>query len=192
MKFENVGIEHGGPQWRVIHVVPNHEKKVAAHLTYRSVEHFLPLYAERSRWSDRSVTLERPLFPGYLFVRFVQELRRTVISSPGVLKLLGKEESGDVESAEIDRIRLAIANGQVLRPHPPIYVGTLVRVTNGVFAGAEGMVVELRSSCKVVISMSAVRQCYSLETDMRNLEVLGKKLARSEDEPLLVSGYKLT
>jgi transcription antitermination factor NusG len=191
MELKSAGIEHGGPQWRVVHVVPNHEKKVAAHLTYRSVEHFLPLYTERSRWSDRSVTLERPLFPGYIFIRFVQELRRAVISSPGVLKLLGKEESGEVKSAEIDCIRSAIANGQVLRPHAPIYVGTLVRVTTGVFAGAEGMVVELRSNCKVVISMSAVKQCYSLETDMRNLEILGKKLTKPEDELLLTGGYKL-
>jgi transcription antitermination factor NusG len=191
MECEIAGVEQAFQQWRVLHVIPNHEKKVAIHLLHRSVEHFLPLYTERSRWSDRSVTLERPLFPGYIFVRFARELKRAVISLPGVLRILGKEESGEVANVEIDRIRKGIATGQVLRPHPPMLVGTQVRVIQGVFTGAEGMVVELRSSCKVIISMSAVKQCYSLETEIRNLEIIGKKIVRPENESLLIGGYKL-
>jgi transcription antitermination factor NusG len=190
MDCETAGVEQACQQWRVLHVIPNHEKKVATHLLHRSVEHFLPLYSERSRWSDRSVTLERPLFPGYIFVRFARDLKRAVISSPGVLKILGQQESGAVGDTEIDRIRKAIADGQVLRPHPPIFVGTQVRVINGVFAGAEGMVIELRSNCKVVISMSAVKQCYSLETEIKNLEIIGKRVVSPENDFLLQGAYK--
>ena len=191
MECENVGAEQAFPKWRVLQVVPNHEKKVATHLSHRTVEHFLPLYTERSRWSDRSVTLERPLFPGYIFVRFAQEARRSVITSPGVLKVLGQKDSEVVEAEEIDRIRTAIASGCLLRPHPPISVGTRVRVTNGVFAGTEGLVIEMRSRCKVILSMSAVNQCYSLETDIRNLEIRDKKVVRAENEPLLIGAYRL-
>jgi transcription antitermination factor NusG len=190
MEFENTLVETGDPRWRVLHVIANHEKKVATHLHYRSVEHFLPLYTERSRWSDRSVTLERPLFPGYIFARFAPESRRTVIASPGVLKVLGNKESEVVDAQEIERIRRAIAMGCVLRPHPAITVGTRVRVSNGVFAGTEGLVVELRSNCKVIISMSAVKQCFSLETEIGNVEILDKKVIRAANEPMLVSGYK--
>jgi hypothetical protein len=85
----------------------------------------------------------------------------------------------------------AIATGCVLRPHPPITIGTRVRVSSGVFAGTEGLVIELRSSCKVIISMSAVKQCYSLEADIRDVEILGKKVIRAESEPTLVSGANL-
>ena len=47
----------------------HHEKRVAAELGARSVEHFLPLYSSVRRWKDRRVQLELPLFPGYVFVR---------------------------------------------------------------------------------------------------------------------------
>jgi transcription termination/antitermination protein NusG len=191
MEFEKLTDELTIPRWRVLHVIANHEKKVATQLVHRSVEHFLPLYAERSKWSDRSVTLERPLFPGYIFVRFAPQSRRTIIAAPGVLKILGNKENEVVDAEEIARIRTAIATGCVLRPHRPIAVGTRVRVSNGVFAGAEGLVIELRSNCKVIITMSAVRQCYSLETDIRNLEIIGKKVVNPENEPLLVGGYRV-
>jgi transcription antitermination factor NusG len=190
MECQSSGVKQHSPDWHVLHVVPNHEKKVAVHLLHRSVEHFLPLYSERSRWSDRSVTLERPLFPGYVFVRLTRELKLLVISSPGVLRILGRNGSEVVGGEEVERIRTAIAAGFVLRPHPPITVGTRVRVSNGVFAGTEGMVIELRSNCKVIISMSAVNQCYSLETDIGNLQILGTKAIHAESEPMLISGNK--
>lgn len=68
--------------WRVLQVIANHEKKVARQLDVRSLEHYLPLYTDRSRWTDRTVTLQRPLFPGYVFVRFPLEARLTVLSTP--------------------------------------------------------------------------------------------------------------
>ncbi len=191
MELKNVGPGHQFPQWRVLYVIPNHEKKVAIHLLHRSVEYFLPLYSERSRWSDRNVTLERPLFPGYVFVCFARESRQAVISSPGVIKVLGNKGNEVVDAHEIERIRAAIATGCLLRPHPPITLGTRVRVSNGVFAGTEGLVIELRSNCKVIISMSAVKQCYSLEADIRDVEILGKKVIRAENEPTLVREINL-
>jgi len=191
MGFESVAVERGYPQWRVLHVIPNHEKRVAVHLLNRSVDYFLPLYTERSRWSDRSVTLERPLFPGYIFVSFDRGSRQAVISSPGVIKVLGSRENEIVDTQEIERIRTAIATGCVLRPYPPIAVGTRVRVSNGVFAGTEGLVIELRSNCKVVVSMSAVNQCYSLEIDIRNVEILDRKVIRAENGPALVREINL-
>ncbi len=76
--------------WNVLHVITNHEKRVAKHLGVRSVEHYLPLYSERVKWTDRTVVTERPLFSGYVFVRYSAETRLSVISTPGVLRILGK------------------------------------------------------------------------------------------------------
>jgi len=59
--------------WHVLHVISNHEKLVAQHLAVRFVEHYLPVYTERVKWTDRTVVAERPLFTGYVFVRFQPE-----------------------------------------------------------------------------------------------------------------------
>jgi transcription antitermination factor NusG len=164
--------------WHVLHVAANHEKRVVRHLTARSLQHYLPLYSLRSQWTDRVVNLERPLFPGYVFVRFPHEARIAVVSTPGVLRLLGDGAGDTVSAAEIKRIREGLASGCILRPHPAVSVGEVVRVLRGVFEGVEGIVTEFRHQCKVVIALAATRQCFSLEVDLDDIEVLRKPLAR--------------
>lgn len=166
-----------GSPWNVLQVTANHEKRVAQHLLVRSVEHYLPLYTERSRWTDRSVTLERPLFTGYIFVRLSPQNKISVISTPGVLHLLGDSQRDTVSAAEIDRIRDGLARGCVLRPHLSVPVGTPVRVRAGAFEGAKGIVTELRHQCKVIIGLSGVQQCFSLEVKLEEIEVLKKSAA---------------
>lgn len=177
-----------GP-WHVLHVNANHEKKVAQHLTVRSLEHYLPLYNERSRWSDRVVMLERPLFVGYIFVRCSPQTRLSVISTPGVIRLLDDLMSCTVSSEEIDLIREGLASGCLLRPYFELPVGTSVRVRTGVFAGAEGVVTAIRQRCKVVMTLSAVSQCFSLEVDRDDVEVLPGAIPKAEfaREPDLVA-----
>lgn len=160
--------------WHVLHVIANHEKRVAQHLSVRSLEHYLPVYTERSRWSDRSVMLERPLFVGYVFVRSSPQSRLSVISTPGVIRLLGDSTSATVSYQEIDRIRDGLASSCLLRPYFELPVGTPVRVRRGVFEGAEGVVTELRQRCKVVMTLPAVKQCYSLEVDRSDIDILSK------------------
>jgi transcriptional antiterminator RfaH len=160
--------------WHVLHVISNHEKRVAQHLIVRSVEHYLPLYTERVKWTDRTVVAERPLFSGYVFVRFLPQNRLSVLSTPGVLRVLGEDERDMVSSAELDKIRAGLAGGLHLRPHHAVSVGTRVRVQTGAFAGVEGVVTELRHQCRVIITLSAVRQCFSLEADFDELEILDK------------------
>jgi transcription antitermination factor NusG len=158
--------------WFVLQVLTNQEKRVAKHLALRSLEHYLPLYSERSRWSDRIVNLERPLFSGYVFTRFAPQTRRAVVSTPGVLRLLGDEERDTVPALEIRRIRESLACGNSLRPHGGPAIGSRVRVGRGPFQGVEGMVTELRKSCKVILSLAATRQCFSLEVDLTDIDIL--------------------
>ena len=158
--------------WNVLHVTANHEKRVARHLDSRAVEHYLPLYTERSRWTDRTVELERPLFAGYVFIRFLPPQKLSIISIPGVLQVLGGNGCQTVSPQELDRIRLALSDGHRLRPHPCLAIGVHVRVRGGIFDGARGVVAEMRRECKVVIALSAVQQCFSLEIGMEQLEVV--------------------
>ena len=154
--------------WSVLHVVANHEKRVAEHLAVHSLEHYLPLYTEQSRWSDRIVQLERPLFIGYVFVRFAPQARTVLRKIPSVLHVL---DGGTVSAEEIDRIREGLAGGCVIRPHPDVAVGTRVRISQGFFAGAEGIVTKFCQSCKVVMELTSTQQRFSVETNLENIEI---------------------
>jgi len=175
--------------WHVLHVLSNHEKRVTQHLDVRSIEHYLPLYTERVKWTDRTVVAERPLFSGYVFARFSPQSRVSVISTPGVLHLLGTEERDMVRDEELTKIRSGLATGLPLRPHNGIAVGTRVRVRDGVFAGVEGVVTELRKQCKVIITLAAVRQCFSLEIEIDDLIILSKPTAKPGLSAVPVYGF---
>jgi transcription antitermination factor NusG len=124
-----------------------------------------------------------------VFARFSPQSRISVISTPGVLRLLGDEESGMVSCEELARIRDGLASGLLLRPHPSISVGTRVRVRDGVFVGVEGVVTELRKQCRVIIMLSATRQCFSLEVGIDDLEVLKKPAAKTGLNAVPAYGY---
>lgn len=173
--------------WHVLNVRSNFEKRVAQHLGIRSIEHYLPLFNERVKWTDRTVIAERPLFSGYVFARFSPKSRITVISTPGVVRSLGDENWCLVSCAELDKIREGLASGLLLRPHPNVTVGTPVRVRVGVFEGAEGVITEFRKQCKVVIALAAIRQSFSLEVEYRDLELMKKPLNRTN--PTTTSAY---
>jgi len=158
--------------WSALQVKTNQEKIVGQHLAIRDVEHYLPLYSERSLWTDRTVTLERPLFPGYLFVRFSRDARLPIISAPGVLRVLGNGYTDLVSDIEIQRIRIALSSGYILRPDPGMRVGTRVRMVRGLFCGADGVVTGLRRQCTVVIALSNSMHSFSVESDLEDLEVI--------------------
>lgn len=174
--------------WHVLHVHSNYERRVTQHLTVRSVEHYLPLYRERVKWTDRTVVTERPLFSGYVFARFLPESRIKVISIPGLVRSLGDEGGNLVNCAELDKIREGLDSGLLLRPHPNVSVGANVRIRTGIFEGAEGTVTEFRQQCNVIISLAAVRQCFSLEVDLGDIELLKKPVVRVNLAPCSAYG----
>jgi transcription antitermination factor NusG len=158
--------------WKAVQVCTNREARVAEQLASRSLEHYLPTYRQKSRWTDRTVTLVRPLFPGYLFVRFIPANRISLLSIPGIIRLVGCEGSGLIPCEEIEKIQAALAEGYLLEPHPGIEKGTMVRIQRGIFAGAEGRVTELRHNCKVVLALSAVEHCFSVEVKLDEISVI--------------------
>jgi transcription antitermination factor NusG len=163
--------------WHVLHVRSNFERRVAQHLLARAVEHYWPLYRERVKWTDRAVVTERPLFSGYVFARFSLESRIAAISVPGVVRSLGDDEGHLVRSPELEKIRQGLASGLLLRPHPTVSIGARVRIRGGIFEGMEGLVTEFRQQCKVVIALAAVQQCFSLEVELSDIEVMKKGVA---------------
>jgi transcription antitermination factor NusG len=175
--------------WHVLHVLSNHENRVAQHLLVRSIEHYIPLYKERVKWSDRTKVTERPLFSGYVFARISTQNRIAAISAPGVLRVLGDDLRDMVSDEELGRIREGLAGGLPMRPHPGIPVGTRVRVLTGAFTGVEGVVTELRKQCKVILSLAAVRQSFSLEVGINDLFILNAPTAAPSLKTTQAYGY---
>ncbi len=138
----------GDVKWYAVHVRSNQERNTARFLEDRSVDVFLPSYHVRSKRSDRTITLTKPLFPGYLFVHLDNEnqARIHVLKAPGTVRIVGFGGAlVTVPDATIESLKILVDNGSdQVRPHPLIRVGSVVQVLNGPFTGATGILCETK------------------------------------------------
>ena len=79
-----------GLNWHAVSTRSRHEKQVYRDLAGQDIETFLPLVRVPSSRRDRRAEYDKPLFPGYLFIRIVTEERAWhVIQTRGVCTILG-------------------------------------------------------------------------------------------------------
>jgi transcription antitermination factor NusG len=159
------------PFWYAAYTSANHEKCVAEQLTRRSVEHFLPLYETVRRWKDRTVRLQRPLFPGYVFVRLALRDRLQVLQVPGVANLVGFSGTPTpLPQNEIDSLRTSLWKGVRAKPHPYLEIGRRVLVKSGPLAGMEGILLRRKSGLRVVVSIELIHRAVAVELETSEME----------------------
>ncbi|HEY6351019.1 MAG TPA: UpxY family transcription antiterminator [Candidatus Angelobacter sp.] len=158
------------PEWIAVYVMPKHEKRIAEHFRVQQIEYFLPLYETRHKWKDGSkVTLQLPLFPGYVFVRSVRSRRGRILEVPGVLNVVGKRDGAVISDTYIHSLREGVIRGKIA-PHPYLVAGTRVRLKSGSMAGMEGVLVRKKGSCRIVVTLELLMQSVAVEVDMADLE----------------------
>ena len=164
-------------KWFAVYTSPRHEKRVSQYLGQKEIEHYLPLYRTQRKWKDGSkVTLNLPLFPGYLFVHIRKSERVPVLQVPGVLSLVGGtgRQPASLPEAEINALR----SGLPLRraePHPLLTVGQRARIRSGALAGKEGVLVRRKNSLRLVLTMELIQRSVAVEVDESELETLSSE-----------------
>jgi transcription antitermination factor NusG len=152
--------------WYAAYTSANRERRVAAELERRSIECFLPLYSSVRRWKDRRVKLERPLFPGYVFVHFALQHRLSVLQVPGVARLVGfSSVPAPLPEEQICALRLGLEARLHAEPHPFLTSGRRVRVTNGPLQGLEGLIVRRKNRVRLVISLDLINRAAAVEIE---------------------------
>ena len=153
------------PRWYVLSVRSHQENRVTKHLTGRGVEHYLPCYSSLRNWKDRRVTLQMPLFPGYVFVRLALLERMKVLTVPQVVSLV-KVGSGPAEMSaqEIDSIRRGVEYAKA-EPHEYLKEGRQVEIISGVMAGMQGVLVRWKNCTRVVVCLDSIARAFVLEVD---------------------------
>ena len=146
----------------------------------KGYEEYLPCYTSRRRWSDRTRTIELPLFPGYTFCRFDVGNRLPILVVPGVLSIVGTGRFPTViTDEEISFIQTAIGSGKPCTPWPLVQAGQIVCVVRGPLAGLEGTVVEVRSSVRLILSLPLLQRSISVEIEQDCVEVMKPSLNRA-------------
>ena len=164
-------------RWYACYTRARAEKQVAKTLQQRGIESYLPLIPRERQWKDRKKVVEFPLFPSYVFGKFGPLLVHAVLTTPGVSTIVRSQgvpvPVADEELENVRRFALAVTmTGVEPDARPLIAEGQRVRVTEGAFAGVEGVVIESRGRKRVVVGISAIGQGLEIDIDTRLLQPL--------------------
>jgi transcription antitermination factor NusG len=152
--------------WFALQTEPKNEKSVERLLSQKGYVCFLPTYRQKRRWSARTVTLELPLFPRYVFCQFNSSAFGKAVSTRGVLRVVGfGGKPAEIPAEEIKALQL-LAQSDVLRePWAYIPEGTLVQVETGPLAGAHGVVCSTEDKLRLAVSVTLLQRSVAVQLD---------------------------
>src|SRR6185436_4133073 len=75
--------------WYALRTKSKFEKASAVSLANKGYQAYLPCYRQRRRWTDRVTEIEFPLFPVYVFCRFDVMKRLPILTTPGIVSVVG-------------------------------------------------------------------------------------------------------
>ena len=163
------------PHWYAVYTRSNFEKRVAAELRAKRLEHYLPTFQELHQWKDRKKLVDVPVFPGYVFARFPDsnQHRLQVLQTSGAVRILGHGDGIEpVPEVEIESIRRLLRADVPCFAHPFLHEGAWVRVKCGALKDLEGLLVRVKSKTRLVLSVTLLSQSVATEIDVSNVEVI--------------------
>ena len=159
--------------WYAVYTSANQERRVADQLLCRGIEFYLPLYRTVRRRSDRRVSLSLPLFPGYVFVRIPLSDRLCVLEVPRVVCLVGFPSRPLIlPEQEIARLRRGLSGQVHVEPCRYLTSGCRVKIVNGPFGGAEGILLRAERGSRIVIALEPIGRAFRVEVDQYDVERL--------------------
>lgn len=152
--------------WYALLVRSRQEHAVAAHLTARNHEWFLPAYRCRRRWSDRVKEVEVPLFAGYVFCRLQLSNRLPILTIPGVVTIVGNGKTPiAIDETEIANLQSTVKSGVPAEPWPFIQIGQRVRIERGPLCGLEGILLDFRGHQRLILSVTLLQRSVSVDVE---------------------------
>ncbi len=164
----------GAQNWHAVFTRHQHEKAVALALSNKSHEVYLPLYRALRRWQDRDKQIWLPLFPCYVFIRGGMERQLQIVTTPGVLYIVGwGGRAAVVPQTQLDSVRRIIESRLNVETHPYLQCGDRVRVKSGPLMGLDGMLTRTKGVARLVVSMELLGRSAAVEIDVLNVERIG-------------------
>lgn len=157
--------------WFVAHVRPRCEKKLVQYCERERIAATLPCYQAAHKYRRKTVVFEKPLFPGYVFLRMPNELRRKPQQSDCVARLLEVTDQ-ELFSRQLSEILDALETGLEIRLAPSIGEGMRVKIKHGPLQGTEGWVEQRRGMSTVLLRLDFIGQAAAVKVEATDLELI--------------------
>lgn len=160
--------------WYAVYVKSRHEFVVYGELQRKGIETFLPAVTKLNQWKDRKKKVDVPLFPGYLFVSIepAPEEFMKVLKTRGAVTFISLEPGNPTPVApeEISTLKILLDVGERIDVYPHIKQGTRVRIKNGAFRGAEGILTRKEDHHVLLVSIDLLGRCIGVKIYADNVE----------------------
>ncbi len=140
------------------------ERHASTYLEKMGYEYYLPMSCSTRRWSDRWKKVETPLFPGYLFCRMNPNDRLPVLTTPGIIQIVGAGKTPvPVEEDEIVALQRVENSCLPTTAWPYLEVGHIARIGDGPLKGLTGLVTRIKSGMKLILSVGVLQRSVAVE-----------------------------
>ena len=159
-----------GAAWYAIWTRSHCERLVAQQLSAKGFQPFLPEMSVRARKAEGVGIVQRPMFPGYLFLKHSMEKRSyiEILKARGVVRILegGWTRLTTIADEEMVAIERVVESGVPVESHPFFTQGDRVRVVAGPLAGVEGQFVrDKKNRGRLVVSVKLLQTSVAVELD---------------------------
>ena len=166
--------------WFVLRVKAKHEQNVSWLLAIRSVESFVPSYNVRRKWADRQMVLRMPLFPGYVFCRFLENQQSMVAQTPGVVEIVSFGRApARVDDDEILALQRVASSNCGAEPWPALIPGESVEITAGPLIGLCGVVIQHKAALRLVLSVTLLQRSVLVEIESRHVAGIRRPIGKA-------------
>jgi transcriptional antiterminator RfaH len=148
--------------WYVLYTKPRHEKKVAEHLNFFNVQHFLPTIKTLKIWAGKKRYMHLPLFPSYVFVKLesMQHYFES-LQIPGVLYFVKTgSQVAHVKDSIIGKLQaIALNNVQDIEVSVEQFSpGESMYINAGPFLGYTCEIIQHKGKNKILVRIELLRR----------------------------------
>ena len=155
--------------WFALRLRSNFDFHVETALRGRGMQVYLPTWRESVRWSDRQKTIDRPLFPGYIFVRATRGELPEALRITGVVQILPTSlDPTPIRDEEIDQVKRVSETGLPTLCCPYV-AGEKVTIESGPLAGVSGVVVRTEGHDSIVVGVEMLGRAVRVRLDASEL-----------------------
>ena len=161
--------------WYILHARSRCENNLHYCLEKRELESFLPKIRVPSKRKDRKVMLQKPLFPGYTFVRTNLDRYEhyRIVKSAGFVRIIGNRIGPlTVPEEAVDSLKIIVATGLPIATGRRFRKKDRIMVVSGPFTGVTGYFSSYRGKGRVIVNIDALNQFASVEIEEDEIEKL--------------------
>ena len=159
-------------EWFILQFKSNSHHQAAKNLTRQGFETFLPLHEATSRRLSRFINTSKPLFPGYMFIRFdkAESEWHKINSTYGVSRLITFNSIlKSIPTTFVDSLMKRYDLSGKLLPIQKLKKGDKVKVLTGPFANFIATVEKYEADQRIWILIDLMGRKTKIQTPSDNL-----------------------